>query len=141
MAREHATDEELSSLFDLIASKGGQTILDIAAHLGVRVRRAQVVVHDLRQMFGHDDTVNLVCDPQGQRELWLYDFRGTLDGVTPWTGWSLAHVETRLETLEAVAASIERAADGRTIEGRRARILARAIRRAREDLADLNGAA
>jgi len=131
------SDEHLSALFDLLMDRDSVTIDEIAAYLAVTKTRADVVVRDFRLLFGDDDTINLVATPSGQRERWDYSLQGTLEGAEPWALNRIADAESRLDTMAAVLASIERGIDGRTLAGRKARILRRAITRAREDLADL----
>lgn len=135
--RPRITDEEVTDLFDLLVSRQTVTIDEIADHLKIDTRRAREVVHQLRLVFGADDSINLVCTPNGTRQRWLYALVGEIDGSTPWIANRVGDAATRLETMEAVMTSIERATDGRSIEGRRARIIRRACTRAREDLAEL----
>jgi hypothetical protein len=135
--RRRVTEEELSRLFDVLVEHQALTIHEIATDLECAVRRAQEVVREFRVVFGEDDTINLVCDPQGEGEPWLYSLTGTVEGAGPWTTRRVLDAETRLETMAGVMSSVIRATDGRATDGRKARIIHRAIVRAREDLADL----
>jgi hypothetical protein len=140
MGKYTVTDEQLTALFDLLMdSPEGVTIDEIALHVGVVKRHADDVVHEFRLLFGNDDTVNLPADPNGRGERWLYTLSGTMEHSERWALNRIADAETRLETLHAVLASAERAVDGRSLAGRKVRILRRAVQRAREDLADLTG--
>lgn len=119
----------------------GFTYVDVARDLGWDRRRLFDTARKLRLALGEDDTINLVCDPpSGQQggQPWLYRLVGTLDGADPWAGRRIDDAETRLKTIGAVCASVVRATDGRSRNGRRARALARWITRAQEDLAEID---
>lgn len=133
-------DVQLTALFDLLvrSSPQGVTILDIMDDLGVGKRVADALVHDLRMLMESDPDVNLVSEPQDGDTRWSYSLVGTVDGASFWVGNRLGDAETRLRTLIAVMAPIVASTDGRTLDGRRARIMHRAATRALEDLADLS---
>jgi hypothetical protein len=135
MGRERATPDELASLFDLLVAEERVTKSEIMRHLGVRARRADVVIHDLRLMFGDDDTINLVCERVGAHRPHAYFLTGQLDGAKPWTLERIGDAETRLETIAAVVQSFVNGTDGRTVDGKLARLFARTLERAREDIA------
>lgn len=125
-------------LFDLLAgSPDGLTAGDIKAGLGCTKRLAENAIHDLRIVLGDSDTINVTCDPQGIRESWLYRLVGDIDGSRRWIANRLGDTETRLRTMQALAASLVNGSDGRTLDGRRARIIEKALRRLIEDLDDL----
>src|SRR5262245_36291444 len=130
-------DEHLSALFDLLMDRDSVTIDEIAAYLAVTKTRADVVVRDFRLLFGDDDTINLVATPSGQRERWDYSLQGTLEGAERLALNRIAEERSRRDPMAAGLGSFERGIHGRTLAWRQARILRRAITRAREDLADL----
>lgn len=139
----HAREEELAALLDLVvAHPEGVTRSQIGDAIGNHhTYRTWVVVHGFRLLFGDDDTINLVCVPNGRGQPWLYKLTGTFDGdegVENWALNRLGDAESRLETMAAMLASVRRNVDGRTVPGRKARIMARAIDRAREDIAELS---
>ena len=91
----------------------------------------------LRRFLGEYDSVNLPCEPQGEGERWKYRLVGRLDDVRGWVDNRIGDSESRLRTMAAVLSSIVAATDGRSIKGRRARIMEKALRRLVEDLDDL----
>jgi hypothetical protein len=131
-------DEHLTALFDyLAASPDGVTINDIADGLDVNLPLARKVVHTFRITYGADDELNLVCEPNGHLQPWLYRLVGTISDAQAWVANRVADAEARLETMAAVLGSAARATDGRSTDGKKARILLRAITRAQEDLAEI----
>ncbi len=74
----------VGELFDLLANAPeGLTIEQIAEGLGVEIMTASGVVRDFRLSF-HDDEINLVSDPHGHRQRWLYKLVATFDQARPW---------------------------------------------------------
>jgi len=133
--------DDAGTLFSYAASKPeGFTRYDVQEELGWRSQRFRKAVRELRTIFATDE-INLICDPQGQGEAWMYQLVGTFEGASPWVTNRADDMETRLVTMLSVATSLVNASDGRTVEGRRARILQRHFQRAIEDLADLKVAA
>lgn len=134
-------DELLTNLFDVLVRRpDGVTLDEISAELEVPPRRARSVIRTFRLTFGEDDTINLICDPNGQNNQWLYRLTGSMVETEPWAKNRLDDAEARLTTMSTVLASVERGLDGRSVEGRKARIWRRAIERAREDITELNTA-
>lgn len=130
--------DRVNVLFDLLAaSPEGLTMGDIALGLGCGRRLADKAVHDLRIVLGDSDTINVPSDPQGRGEPWLYFLKGDIDGNRRWITNRLGDTESRLRTMRALAASLVSGSDGRTVDGRRARLIERALRRLIEDLDDL----
>ena len=87
---------------------------------------ATQVVRRLRLVFAGDD-INLVCEPQMLREPWVYKLVGNVEDARSWSTNRISDIETRLETIQAVAESLTNATDGRTIEGRKARKIHRTL--------------
>jgi hypothetical protein len=134
------SESQVDLLFDLAASRpDGFTYKDVNEVLGWDRPYFIKVARYLRLAFA-EDKINLVCNPQGKNEPWLYELVGTLDDSRAWTTNRLLDAETRLHTVWSVAKSIVEGTDGRSREGRRARIIARACQRANEDLHDLDNA-
>lgn len=87
----------------------------------------------LRRMLA-DDTVNFPCNSRPKLK-WLYKLSGTwTDGLQPWTTNRLDDVQTRLLSIEHIAQSAVAATDGRTADGRKARIVHTTLRYLREQL-------
>lgn len=102
------------------------------------------VVRGLRQTLGapkgdngQPDTINLVCTPQGPGDLWKYQLVGTYEAARPWNANRLSDIERRLETIAGVSRSLVAATDGRSSDGRKARIIAKTVGRLVEDLEEL----
>lgn len=134
-----ARDARRDELFDLaVASSDGFTVDDVIARYGWRHDQVNEAVRDLRRFLGDvGDTINLPCDPQGKGERWVYRLVGDLDSVRAWAANRVIDAESRVRTMEAVLSSMVAATDGRTIAGRKARIMQRALHRLVEDLDDL----
>jgi anaerobic glycerol-3-phosphate dehydrogenase len=133
-----ARADRVNLLFDLLASEpDGLTITDIMTGLDCARRQANTAIHDLRIVLGDSDTINITCDPQGEREKWNYRLVGDLDGNRRWIANRLGDTETRLRTLRAIARSLVSGTDGRTLDGRRARLINKALQRLIEDLDEL----
>lgn len=127
------------ALYDLlVANPTGITVDDMMDLLDVSYETARKTIRDLRRFLGDDDEINVPCTPNGMNERWLYTLEATLENSQEWISNRLGDAESRLETMAAMTASLVRSTDGRSIEGKKARILDRAFRRAAEDLADLN---
>jgi hypothetical protein len=125
-------------MFDLfMRHPSGVTIHDIANEVDVNLGVARRLVHKFRLEYGSED-INLVAEPSSYLDPWLYRLVGTLDAAEPWVKNRLDDAATRIDTMAVVLGSIVRATPGNTRNGRRARIMERAMRRAQEDLADLN---
>ena len=84
------------------------------------------------------DSITLVCDPPeegGGR--WTYRLVGQVDDGSPWIQNRLRDAETRVSTMSSVASALVNGTDGRTMDGRRARVIHKALSRLTEDLSDL----
>lgn len=130
--------ERVGALFDLLAGEpDGLTVTDMRCALGCGVTATEQAIRDLRLTLGDSDSINVVCDPQGQGEEWRYRLVGDLDGNRRWIANRLGDTESRLRTMRAVATSLVAATDGRTLDGRRARLIDKALRRLVEDLEEV----
>ena len=137
-------DDRMGRLFDLLAATpDGVTVDQIKAHLECDHPAANQAIRDLRLALGESDELTVPCYPQGQGERWLYVLaHGTLvvDDDEPegqWIANRLGDAKARIETMAAVANAAVRDTDGRTPLGREARVLAKALGRLREDLAEI----
>jgi hypothetical protein len=131
--------EKIGLLFDYAAARpDGFTYQDVERDLGWPKPEFTKVHRKLRLLLGGDDQINLVCDPQGRNEPWRYRLVGNVEGARPWVGNRLRDSESRISTIQAICASLVRATDRRTTDGRRARIMNRGLGRILEDLADLD---
>jgi len=129
--------ETVALLFDFAASKpDGFTLPEASVALDVDERQMPRFVNALRREFAEGD-INLVCDPNGKNEKWVYRLVGRPEDAQAWHSNRIGDMESRLETLQSVAHSMVNATDGRSIAGRKARLIDRALSRLIEDLAVL----
>ena len=122
-------------LFDFAVQEvNGFTVEDVMAELEITHHQANQAIHDLRLFLGDFDSLNLPCDPAGHCERWLYRLVGDLDSTRVWSTNRVRDAESRIRTMDAMLQSIVRATDGRSTQGRKARVMERALRRLVEDL-------
>lgn len=127
------------ALFDLLAD-GDQDYETIREATGWS--RGQIIktVQRLRDILAaNDDEIQVVCEPQGQWEPYVYRLKGgkeILDAEkSRWAIGRTLDLDRRGRTLEAVLSVAVRATDGRTLPGKKARIWHLHIKRAREEVA------
>lgn len=132
-------DEKIQTLWDYaVAHPDGFDRYEIEADIGWTNRDLSYVARHLRNFLA-DDEINLIATPQGKGEAWRYQLVGNIEDAGPWSRNRLLDTETRLKTMHAVSKSLVQATDGRTADGRKARIMEKALRRLKEDLDDLGG--
>lgn len=122
---------------DLAANPSGLTVEDMMGLRNWTHDQANKAIRDLRAWLGEYDNVNLPCDPQGERDRWLYRLTGDLDEVKNWSANRLRDADSRVRTMQSMLTSIVAGTSSRTAEGRRARLMERQLRRLVEDLDDL----
>lgn len=133
------SSEAIGQLFDYaVEHPDGFTYRDVENDLGWQRPYFTKIHRQLRILLGNDDQINLVCDPQGRNEPWRYRLIGDVEGAKGWVGNRLRISESHITTTRAVTSSLIRATDGRTNDGRRARIMNRGLGRILEDLAELD---
>lgn len=130
-ARERRRDD---LLLKLIATPTGLMIEDMMVELDATHPQVNEAIRDLRLYLGDYDQINVVCDPQGPGERWLYRLVGTLDEVRPWAANRVNDSISRIRTIRSMMSSIVKSTNGRTIEGRKARVTEQALRHLIEDL-------
>jgi hypothetical protein len=138
MTMSKYVDELAGRLFDYAV--GQPTFTNRQAMAGLEIKHLATfnqAARRLRLILGEDD-INLVCTPQGEGEPWLYELVGNLENAGPWVRNRLRDLEARIETQHAVSRSLVTATDGRTVEGRKARLFAKTLGRLQEDLAELS---
>lgn len=130
-------EEKTDQLFDFAANRReGFTYVDVQEEFGWHRNDFLKVVRALRMMF-KSDTITLTCEPQGSHQPWLYKLVGTYDDARLWSANRIGDLESRLETVHAVAETLTKSTDGRSPEGRKVRKIERTIGRLIEDLADI----
>lgn len=133
--------EAIGRLFDYaVEHADGFTYRDVEADLGWPRSYFTKIHRKLRLLLGNDDEIVLVCDPQGRREPWRYRLVGgsKIEDAVVWQGNRIRDSAARIVTQCAATAAQVRATDGRTNDGRRARIMHRGLTRIQEDLAELD---
>lgn len=127
-------DEDAGRLYDFAAARpDGFTFDDVHAEFGWERSYFSRVSRRVRIIFAEDE-INLVCTPQGKCEKWKYELVGNYAAALPWQANRLGDLESRLETVHAVAASIVKGTDGRSTEGRKAKKIEVGVRHLMEQL-------
>lgn len=130
--------EEVTRLFEYaVAHPDGFTRPDIYQDLGWNRSHFNKILKLARWWLGDTDTVNLVCDPQGDSAPWLYRLVGTGALAAPWQENRTGDMITRLVTLRSMSKSLARAYDGRTTDGKIARYADKVLGRLIEDLEEM----
>jgi hypothetical protein len=127
---------QLAALF--VNNPNGLTINDIVGATGWPHGRVNRLLRKLRRQLGDSDW-NVVAEAVAPRQPWVYRTVDSYDDAAWWVDNRLGDAESRFITLHDVARALVAATDGRTAEGRRARIMERHSTRMMEDLADLEG--
>lgn len=132
-------DDRMTALFDymILRDADGATVEDMAAHLECSIDTATDSIRDLRRFLGDSDEMNLTCDKQEAGQRWLYRLVTKMEDHREWIGIRMTDTESRLVTIQAILASAVRSTDGRTLEGKRARVMFKQISRLMEDLREL----
>jgi len=86
-----------------------------------------------------DDSINLICLSEGFGQPKRYHLVGTLEKAGPWIQVRMRGIESQLESVLAVSSSLVNATDGRTVEGKKVRLVKRHVGRLVEDLGELDG--
>ena len=128
-------NELASEVFDAIMSAGdaGITITGLQSATGANKNAVKKAIQRLRIMFG-DDAHNVVCDPNGHNEEWLYRVVNGYERSRDWSANRVEDARTRLKTMRAVMESVTHATDGRSVAGKRSRIIERGLRHVLEDV-------
>lgn len=121
-----------------VARPDGFTYEDGMSAVGCNFRsQFYDIVRKAREVLA-DDEMTLVATPNGYCQPWLYSLTGTLDEANPWVNNRLSDTESRLRTMVDTVAPLTKV-DGRTLAGRRARLVHRQLNRLIEDLDFLDG--
>ncbi len=130
-------EERVVRLSDFARDHKEWTVSQAARILNWSKQQVYMTVRDLRDLYGEDEKINLVCESTGHRQEWLYRLTDQFEEARWWLGNRAADCERRIRTQYAVARSLVAATDGRTPEGRRVRLIVRYLGRLFEDMADL----
>jgi hypothetical protein len=139
-----ARDDRAAELFDFAAGhRKGFTYNNIAAKFGWDYGTFLGAVRRLRRILGGSSDGTLVCTPQARGERWRYELTGDWQKAAPWAHNRIGDVEARLESIDYVVTTVSRIIDGRSVDGRKARLIRKVVGRLREDLGEIalaNGA-
>lgn len=128
----------VSEVFDILTdSPEGATIYALADNLNITPSRVKDAIFQLRRDLATDDDMNVIANRPKSRGPWTYRLVGDLDGAKEWQENRLKDGETRIETIYSVSKSVARSTDGRTREGRQARLMEKSLGRLIEDINDL----
>lgn len=121
-------------LFDLVMVWGawskanGFRVNDVMNSESWSHNHVRAAIHDLRLwMADTGDKINLVCEPDGAYNQWLYYFTGDPAEAAIWIDNRDRDLVSRLETIKAVSATLVNATDGRTAQGKRVRKVERTV--------------
>jgi hypothetical protein len=132
------TTDKVNLLFDYaVRHQGGFTYEDIERDLHWRRPELFRIANRLRAVCGDDEKINLICEPQGQGP-WRYKLIGDFSDAKVWGKNRVGDCKARIMTVLAVLNSVVAATDGRTHDGRQARIMHRSLTRLVEDLVELD---
>lgn len=117
-------DEEADRLYEYaVAHPEGFTKHDVKRDLGWHSVKLSHIARVVRMRHANDE-INLICLPEGQSQPWRYMLSATPEAIRQWGQQREGDMETRLKTMAAVASSNVNTTDGRTLDGRRARLVA-----------------
>ena len=133
------TTDKVNLLFDYAVRRTeGFTYEDVQRDLHWPRPEFFRIANRLRAVCGDDDEkMNLICEPHGQGP-WRYKLIGDFSDAKVWGKNRVVDCKARIMTVLAVLNSVVAATDGRTHDGRQARIMHRALTRLVEDLVELD---
>jgi hypothetical protein len=134
-----ATVTRAGMLFDFAAEQAeGFLATEAEADLGFTHAQFAKATRALRLILA-DDSINLICLQQGFGKPKRYHLVGTFEKAGPWVRERMRGIESQLESVLALSTSLVNASDGRTTEGKKARLVARHVGRLVEDLGEIDG--
>lgn len=132
-----ADEGRAGQLFDYAVTHPKFTNAEVMREYGWTLETFNKAARALRLTFA-DDTINLVCHPQRRGEDWLYELAGNYGRARGWIANRIRDTEARIETERAVLSPIASQLDGRTVEGRKVRLISSVLGSLQEQLAALN---
>lgn len=134
--------ERITELYEILGLAGfGKTGEEICDETGWSKWQFGQAVQDLRHALGNGEgTMTVLCEPDGQRQPWLYSLREGAVSIdeteSGWLPFSMDYIKTRLSTTLAVVKTGVRQKDGRTAEGKILRRLMTDLTRSLEDVVE-----
>lgn len=132
--RESTLDELALSLHELLAERGALTVKDVEEALGCDWRTAHETIHHHR-MYLSSATCALVHQVYGRTH--LYKLSTDTAEIGEWVVRKARDSDTRLRTMMAQADVSVRMTDGRSNDGKRARLRRKFLGRLIEDMDEL----
>jgi hypothetical protein len=130
-------NDSIGLLFDFaVANPDGFTIDEACDSLAWSRPQFGLMVRKLRLILGSDE-INLICEPTGTLGPWTYRLVGNYDDARVWVTNRIDDLTSRLETIHSIAASAMKAADGRSVQGRKARKIESTISYLLRELEDI----
>jgi hypothetical protein len=115
---------DANALFDYLAGNpNGIRLAGMMSHFKWNRAKATEAIRSLRLILGDGDSINLVADPTEHMGQWLYRLVGNYEDARWYVNNRIGDLEARLDTQVGIAQSLETATDGRTVEGRKARMI------------------
>lgn len=135
MARRYDLEDLAGQFYDLlVAEPDGLDKHQIASKLGVPVRVVVPILRKLRLILGGGDSINIPWRSEGRRR--IYFLTGQIEQGQQ---WQAARISKKLADLEVDLAwwrSMVEATDGRTVDGKKARLALRHQQRLFEDMSE-----
>lgn len=139
-----AAEKRAEVLFDLLSERD-LTSAEITDRTGWNYPQFMTAVQALRDILAaNGDVISVLAEPQGSRGPWRYSLQAGTTIVdaekSQWVVNRLKDAERRVKTITHVLEVAVNSLDGRTVEGKKARIYHLHINRAQEEIALLDGA-
>ena len=128
-------DEHRDAVFTCLTDHPtGITLAGIVAELDMPRPTARTAIRDLRKMFKDDEFTVIVDIIDGT---YFYRFAGALEQAKAHVARRILDTETRVETQVWQMQALVNGTDARTINGKKARKILKALSRLQEDLQEL----
>jgi len=130
---------DAAQMFDLLV-EGDRTSAELIKEAGWKHRRFLKAIQALRDILAaNGDVITVTAEPhRGSNKPWLYSLKAGKAIVdseqSRWVLNRLQDTERRIETIEHVLDVAVNSLDGRTVAGKKARIYALHLKRAREEV-------
>lgn len=124
--------EAANNLFDFLADTMDRWVTrqEVADHLNMSPRSIDRVVRDVRILLGATDSITVAArtNPGG------YKLVGTYEDAREWVTGRLSDAEVRLESIRYSMQALVTGTDGRTMDGKKARLIEMTTRHLVEQL-------
>lgn len=136
--RGNASQRRAEKIFDLLSS-GDLTSHQLLARLGCHRTEFTKAIQTLRDILAASgDVISVVAEPHGPDQPWLYGLRAGKQIINAedsrWIPNQFQHAERRIKTIVHVLDVASNSLDGRTLDGKKARIYRLHMNRALEEV-------